>query len=140
METFEALLICSIRRYEEILTLFEAINNEGGDKNPSTLDSTGTKILQLQEKAALADQELISVITKIDSTASTHLTAHSLLEQRQDLMQRILGHNKSLLSTINNIKSLLAHEIKEMHGGRIALKGYSQTNSSQHGGIVNESR
>jgi hypothetical protein len=36
---------------------------------------------------------------------------------------------------------MLAHEIKEIQGGRAALNGYQrQTNPSQHGGIVNDSR
>ncbi len=139
MEEINALLMSSIGRYENILTMYETINNDTGDKSPSTLDSRGTKILQLQEEANLADHDLIAIIKEIDPAASTHLAAYSLIKQRQNLMQQILVHNRSLLSSINNIKSLLAHEIKEMQGGRAALKGYRQSTSSQNGGILNNS-
>ncbi|MBU1986353.1 MAG: hypothetical protein KJ846_03900 [Proteobacteria bacterium] len=55
-------------------------------------------------------------------------------------MRQILTHNRSLLSVINNIKSLLAHDIKAIQGGRTALNGYRQTTSSQNGGILNHAR
>lgn len=140
MEEINDLLISSIGRYENILTMYETINNNTDDKSPSTLDSRGIKILQLQEEANLADHDLIAIIKDIGPSASTHLAAYSLIKQRQNLMQQILVHNRLLLSAINNIKSLLVHEIKEMQGSRAALKGYRQTTSSHNGGILNDSQ
>lgn len=128
----DALLLGSVRRYEDILTLFAAINGDVGGNNPVTLDSSGTELLQLQEQAALADCNLVATLQEIQVDVS----AHPLLGKRQDIMQQILKHNLSLLSTVNNIKSLLAHEIKETQGGRAALNGYRQTTSSQNGGIL----
>lgn len=135
----DALLISSISRYQDILTLIAAMSNDTGDKNPAILDSRGTKILQLQEQAALADHELITIIEKMDPAVLAHLAAHPLMQQRQDIIQQILIYNRSLISTINNIKTLLAHEIKAMQGGRVALQGYRQTTSLQNGAIVNDS-
>lgn len=136
----DTLLLCSIGRYEEILTLFETLNSDAGDKSPATLDSRGSEVLQLQAQATLADQELITILSELDPAESAQLAAHSLMAQRHEIMQRILVQNRSLLSGIKNIQSLLAHEIKEIQGGRTALNGYRQTTSSQNGGILNDAR
>jgi hypothetical protein len=137
-DELDTLLQCSITRYENILTLFTAINSEVGDKNPATLHARGTEILLLQEQAALADHTLITTIQETNPAWHDHF---SLLAKRQDIMRQILIHTHSLLSTTSNIKSLLAHEIKEIQGGRAALNGYQrQTTPSQNGGILNDSR
>jgi hypothetical protein len=137
-EEIDTLLQCSIKRYEDILTLFTEINSETGDKNPATLHARGMEILLLQEQAALADHTLITTMQETNPARHDHF---SLLAKRQDIMRQILNHTHSLLSTANNIKSLLAHEIKEIQGGRVALSGYQQqATSSQNGGIVNDSR
>jgi hypothetical protein len=140
MKNLGTLLQTSVNRYEDILALFEAINDNRGDNTPSTFDSRGTEILQLQEKAALADQDLIATLKEMDPAMSAHLSSHPLMDRRQELMQQILTHNRSLLSVINNIKSLLAHDIKSIQGGRTALNGYRQTTSPQNGGILNHVR
>jgi len=129
---FEALLHSSVRRYEEILALFTAINGDGGDTNPATLDSRGTEILLVQEQAALADHDLIAALQAMRPVDGDHL----LMDRRQHIMQQILQHNRSLLTTVGNIKSLLAHEIKEAQGGRMALSGYRQPNHSQNGALL----
>ena len=137
-EELDTLLQCSITRYENILTLFTAINSEVGDKNPATLHARGMEILLLQEQAALADHTLITTMQETNPDWNDHF---SLLAKRQDIMRQILTHTHALLSTTNNIKSLLAHEIKEIQGGRAALNGYQQQSTpSQNGGILNDSR
>lgn len=136
MEELNALLLASIRRHGDILSMFEAINGARGDKDVATLHTRGTEILLVQEQAALADQGLLSILQEMGPA----LSAHPLLDQRQAIMHQILEHTRSLLSTINTIKSLLAHEIKEMQGGRAALNGYRQTPPSQNGGILNDCR
>jgi hypothetical protein len=135
-EELDSLLTNSIRRYEDILTLFAAINSERGDNNPEILHARGMAIVQLQEQAALADQALITTMQEMNPAL---LLDHPLLSRRQDIMRQILDHNRSLLSTTNNIKSLLAHELKQIQGGRAALNGYHcQINPSQNGGILND--
>ncbi len=137
MEEVDALILSSIRRYEDILTLFIAINSEVGDNNPATLHAGGMDILQLQEQAALADHTLITMMQEMNPI----FLDHPLLSKRQDIMHQILTQNRSLLSATNNIKSLLAHEIREIQGGRAALNGYQrQINPSQNGGILNDSQ
>jgi hypothetical protein len=137
MSDLDTLLQGSVKRYENILTLFAAINSERGDNNPATLHVRGMEILQLQEQAALADHILITTIQEMNPAWSDH----PLLSKRQDIMHQILVHTRSLLSATNNIKSLLAHEIKEIQGGRAALNGYQrQATPSQNGGILNDSR
>jgi len=128
---FDNLLQASVKRYEDILTLFAAINSDIGGKNPATLEQSGREILQLQEQAALADLDLIATLQEKDIDGS----GHPLLNKRQDIMQQILLHNRSLLTTVSNIKSLLAHEIKEMQGGRTALHGYCQSTPARNGDI-----
>ena len=128
---FDNLLQTSVKRYEDILTLFAAINSDVSGKNPPTLEQKGTELLQLQEQAALADHDLIATLQEMHTDGSDH----PLLNKRQDLMQQILLHNRSLLTTVSNIKSLLAHEIKEMQGGRAALHGYCQSTPGRNGDI-----
>jgi hypothetical protein len=134
-EVIAALLQSSITHYEEMLSLFIAINSESGNKNAETLDIWGTELLQLQEQAELADQLLMTALEEISPPASTL----PLLEKRLEIMRQVLTHNRALLSTATNIQSLLTHEIKEMQGGRAALNGYRQTTTSQNGGILNNS-
>jgi hypothetical protein len=129
------LLQSSIIRYEAILALFVAINNESGNKNAEALNVLGTEILQRQEQAELADQLLMTALEETAPPAS----ALPLLENRLEIMRQIYTHNQTLSATANNIKSLIAHEIKEMQGGRAALNGYRQTTTSQNGGILNNS-
>lgn len=131
-EKLDALLHCSVRRYEDILTLLAAINSDVGGNNAATLDSRGTEVLQLQEQAALADCELVTTLQEMHIDVSDH----PLIDKRLEIMQQIMSHNRSLLSSVHNVKSLLAHEIKEMQGGQAALHGYRQTTSSQNGGIL----
>lgn len=139
MENIDTLLLASIRRYENILALFATFSTET-DNNPATLHMRGTTLLQLQEEAALADADLAIILLEMSSTLpSAQLAAHPLLNKRKDIMQQVLDNNRSLLATINNIKSLLAHEIKELQSGRTALSGYRQTTSSSNGGILNDS-
>lgn len=130
-----ALLRSSITRYEEILALFIAINNESGNKNAEALNVLGTEVLQRQEQAEFADQLLMTALEETAPPAS----ALPLLENRLKIMRQIFTHNQTLSATANNIKSLIAHEIKEMQGGRAALNGYRQTTTSQNGGILNNS-
>jgi hypothetical protein len=134
-EGIAALLQSSIIRYEEILALFVAINNASGNKNGEALNILGTEILQRQEQAKLADQLLMAALEDTAPPAE----ALPLLEKRVEVMRQILTHNQALVSTANNIKSLIAHEIKEMQGGRAALNGYRQATTSQNGGILNNS-
>ena len=136
-EEINTLLQRSIKRYEDILSLFTAINSDAGDNNPATFQARGMEILQLQEHAALADNTLIATIQAMNPD----WLDRPLLSKRQDIMRQIFTHTHSLLSASNNIKSLLAHEIKELQGGRAALTGYQrQTHISQNGGILNDSR
>lgn len=132
MGRLDALLLCSLRRFEDILTLFAIINNDSGGTNPATLDNRGTEILQLQEQAALADDELVTLLHEEDLPAANY----HLLAKRREIMDQILQHNRSLLTTVSNVQSLLAHEIKEAQGGRAALNGYRQANPAQNGGIL----
>jgi hypothetical protein len=132
MSQLDALLLCSLRRFEDILTLFKIINNDSGGTNPATLGSRGTEILQLQEQAALADDELATLLHEEDLPAANF----HLLAKRREIMDQILQHNRSLLTTVSNVQSLLAHEIKEAQGGRAALNGYRQPNPAQNGGIL----
>lgn len=139
-QQFTDALEASIQRYEDILVLFKSINNNLEDKSTASLPTKGTVIFQLQEKATLADQELISTLKKMDTTISTHFSAHQLINRRQELIGQILTQNRSLLSVVKNIKSLLTHEIQQIQGGRTALKGYHKTTSSQNKTIVNHAR
>ena len=134
-EEFDTLLHCSVKLYEDILYLFATINNEKGDNNPEILQARGMAIEQLQEQAAIADQALITALQEVNPAWLDHL----LLSRRQDIMHQVLDQNRLLLSTTNNIKSLLAHELKQIQGGRSALNGYHrQINPSQNGGILND--
>lgn len=140
MENLDTLLLDSIKRYENILALFATFSTETESNNPATLHTRGTTLLQLQEEAALADADLAIALQEMSSTLSSNqLAAHPLLNKRKDIMQQVLDNNRSLLTTINSIKSLLAHEIKELQSGRTALTGYRQTTSSSNGGILNDS-
>jgi hypothetical protein len=139
MEDLNALLSASIQHYEDILALFVTINNDRGNYNPTTLHARSTELLHLQQEVALADDALTVAMKEINLDPAAHSANYPLIKKRQEVMRQILVHNRSLLATIQNIQSLLAHEIKELRGGRAALSGYRQATSSQ-GSILNDSR
>lgn len=139
MHDLNTLLSASIRHYENILALFVAINNDRDNYNPTTLHARSTELLHLQQEVALADDALAVAMKEISLDPADHSGNYPLIKKRQEVMHQILVHNRSLIATIQNIQSLLAHEIKEMQGGRVALNGYRQTTSSQ-GSILNDSR
>jgi len=139
MKDLNTLLSSSIRHYEDILALFVTINNDRGSYNPTTLHARSTELLQLQQEVALADDALTVAMKEINLDPATHCADYPLIKKRQEVMHQVLIHNRSLLASIQNIQSLLAHEIKELQGGRAALNGYRQTTSSQ-GNILNDSR
>jgi len=139
MEDLNTLLSASIRHYEDILALFVTINNNRGNYNPTTLHARSTELLNLQQEVALADDAIAIAMKEFTPGPADHSVNYPLIKKRQEVMHQILVHNRSLIATIKNIQSLLAHEIKEMQGGRAALNGYRQTTSSQ-GGLLNDSR
>jgi hypothetical protein len=138
MEDLTSLLSASIRHYEDILAMFVTINNNRGNYNPTTLYARSTELLHLQQEVALADDALAIAMKEINPDPADYSVNYPLIKKRQEVMHQILVHNRSLLATIQNIQSLLAHEIKELQGGRAALNGYRQTTSSQ-GNILNDS-
>jgi len=140
MNDLNSLLSTSIRHYEDILALFVTINNDRGNYNPTTLHARSMELLHLQEEVAVADDALAGAMAAITSDPAAHPVDYPLIKKRQEVMRQILVHNRSLLATIQNIQSLLAHEIKEMQGGRVALNGYRQTTSSQQACLLNDSR
>jgi len=140
MNDLNALLSASILHYEALLAMFEAINNDKGNANPAILQTRCADLLQLHEEIILADEAVSAAMQAASSTPVSLSLEHPLIERRQTLMRQAFSHNRSLLATIQNIQSLLAHEIKGMQGGRAALSGYRQTTSSHQGSILNASR
>jgi hypothetical protein len=140
MDNLDFLLLNSIRRYEDILALFVNFTADTWCNDPETLHNKGIIILQEQDKTALADADLIAILHEMSSTVPEQLVDHPLLNKRKDIMQQVLDHNRLLLTTINNIKSLLTHEIRELQSGHTAMTGYHQILSSFNGGIINDSR
>lgn len=140
MNDLNFLLAASIQHYEDLVAMFEVINHDKESCNPATLQDRSTEILQLQAEIALADDDLMVAMqaTNLDSTVLS--VQYPLIEKWQELMHQAFIHNRSLLETIQNLQSLLAHEIKEMQGCRAALHGYRQTTTSQQGSILNASR
>ncbi|MBV5340252.1 MAG: hypothetical protein J0665_11965 [Deltaproteobacteria bacterium] len=140
MNDLNLLLTSSIQHYEELIVMFEAINHDKGSCNPATLQARCTELLQMQSEIALADEALTVAMQATSGDPSALSFQYPLIEKWQALMHQAFIHNRSLLATIQNLQSLLAHEIKEMQGGRAALHGYRQTTASQQGSILNASR
>lgn len=140
MNDLNALLSTSIQHYEDILALFATINHDKGSYDPATLHAKSMELLALQKEIANGDETLVAAMNNISPDAPDQPVDYSLIEKRKELMRQIYIHNRSLLSTIQNIQSLLTHEIKEMQDGRTALNGYRRTSSTRHGSILNDAR
>lgn len=140
MNDLNFLLAASIQHYEDLVAMFEVINHDKGSCNPATLQARSTELLQLQAELALADEALTVAMQAKNAAPEALSVRYPLIEKRQELMRQAFIHNRSLVATIQNLQSLLAHEIKEMQGGRAALHGYRQTTTSQQGSILNASR
>jgi hypothetical protein len=140
MNDLNSLLTASIQHYEDLIAMFEAINHDKGSCNPTTLQARITELLQKQEELGQADNALTVEMQATNVDLDLLSVQYPLMEKRQELMRQAFIHNRSLVATIQNLQSLLAHEIKEMQGGRAALHGYRQTTTSQQGSILNASR
>lgn len=140
MNDLNSLLTASIQHYEDLIVMFESINHDKGSCNPATLQARSIELLQLQAELALADGALTVAMQATNADPDMLSFQFPLIEKRQELMRQAFIHNRSLLATIQNLQSLLAHEIKEMQGGRAALHGYRQTTTSHQGSILNASR
>jgi len=140
MNDLNSLLAASIQHYEDLVAMFEAINHDKGSCNPVTLQARSIELLQMQAELGQADEALTLTMQSANADSTALGVKYSLLKKRQELMHQAFIHNRSLLATIQNLQSLLVHEIKEMQGGRAALHGYRQTTTSQQGSILNASR
>jgi len=140
MNDLNFLLAASIQHYEDLIVMFKSINHDKGSCNPATLQARSTELLQKQEELGQADKALTIAMQATNADPDALSVQYPLIEKRQELMRQAFIHNRSLLATIQNLQSLLAHEIKEMQGGRAALHGYRQTTTSQQGSILNASR
>lgn len=140
MNGLKAQLSASIEHYEVLLAMYETIDNDKGSTSLSTLQSRCMEILQMHTEITLADDALTLALQTETHNPAVNSPALPLIERRLSLMRRAFNHNRSLLATIQNIQSLLAHEIKEIQGGRAALHGYRQISSTQNGSILNASR
>ncbi len=140
MNGLNALLSASIRHYEALLAMFGAINNDKSNTSPATLQASCTEILLVQTEITLADNAVTLALQAENHNQAAISHEFPLIERRLSLMRQAFNHNRSLLATILNMQSLLAHEIKEIQGGRAALHGYRQISSTQNGSILNASR
>jgi hypothetical protein len=140
MNDLNSLLAASIQHYEDLIVMFKSINHDKGSCNPATLQARSTELLQKQEELGQADKALTIAMQATNGDPSALSFQYPLIEKWQALMHQAFIHNRSLLATIQNLQSLLAHEIKEMQGGRAALHGYRQITTSQQGSILNASR
>lgn len=129
-----ALLVKSIRIYQEIGNLYQSMQNElsntSVNKAQTTVDALNTLLV-----AARTVDSLISL--DLETTTDFSETISKLLDKRDDLLTKLQDANKKVVVRVENVKSLLRHEITGMSTNRNAIKGYKPVQNDRKNIVKN---
>ena len=120
-ETCNAMLIKSIKIYEEINTLYQYIQNELSDRSSNKVQQTIETLKSLFTQAHTVDCQIDESINNISPLAGSTKT---LLGQREEVLRSLVQANQETKDKIENTKSLLQHDIKSLSTNRKAIQGY----------------
>lgn len=129
-ENCSNLLTESNRLYTQMLTLLGELDNSPEAGSELQLAQRNSACSDLQGRIQAVEAELGAALRTV---APEEPGLAHLLAERQDLMHRVYAVNRTALSKVEAVKSLLADEIRKCTTGHAALQGYRRSENS-HGG------
>ncbi len=119
----DALLVKSIRIYQEIAELYRELQDKLSSQSAKAIQQTILNLTNHSRNAETIDnlisESFKNVLSLPDSTTS-------LLNQRKNILKNLQQSNHQVVNSVNNIQSLLKHEITSMTTGHKAINGYKQ--------------
>jgi hypothetical protein len=129
----EAKIRQSLDHYSLVMTFLQEMERKIGIASDDELLAMDKALSELHVKAVDFDKALWDFLAQTTEKTALEL---SLLNQRTNLLQNIVGLNETITTKAAAVKSLIAHELGTLRSGLSALKGYRQQDQRQ-GSIVN---
>ncbi len=118
MARLDELLQNSIDRYQLIMN--EMLKLSGDVEMEGLVARAFTEsIAQLQADAARADEEVLAVLSE------GHVVDHPLIQQRLQLIEKIVEQNRLISSQAHGIMAVVSAELSQLRDGRAVVSGYA---------------
>ncbi len=117
----DALLIKALRLYQEVETLYQSMPKDLAAPAVMKAMTTVETINALLRDGQIMDNHIAEILkTQPGRSASTK----ALLDERNEILERIHSNNQEIAKRAENVKSLLRHEITSLSTSHHAIKGY----------------
>ncbi len=119
MAPLEELLRDSVDCYQHMLEAMLQLAEEFEQKSPTELRDGMEFLADLQSAAARADEQLLAVLSEGQAAA------HPLIQQRLQLIEKIVEQNRLISSQAHGIMAVVSAELSQLRDGRAAVSGYA---------------
>jgi len=126
-------LLQAIHVYEHMLNDMQNLEIEIGTASPATLMKFNESLKEQQDNVEKIEHDLF---TQLSNSCNSLGEIDLLIKMREKLMKDILFLNQQITIKASGIRSFMSHEMKRLHSGYTAMKGYKQIHHN-HGRIVN---
>ena len=134
MSDLTPLLKQSMVEYALVSRILDLLADHLDNPEPQLLVESLDRLNEAQERAKHTDAQVDALLHANPlEPADRHL-----LEQRMNMLARILEKNRLLFTRSNGMLAVTAAELSHLRGGRAALGGY-RTGSRHSGHVVNHS-
>lgn len=132
-QNIESLLAQSCSLYQELGSVYAELS-KNISSSPLLIQRFSQQIAELQEECKVIDKEIKNRLTQEDKQDASN---RQLLTQREELLKRLIQHNKTLSKNAGNVKSHIMYEMNSMNTNRNAINGYKPAHSGNTGRINN---
>jgi hypothetical protein len=103
-----------------ILDQILEIARELGKAQPQHIEACSGRLNKMQQEACWTDEALSELFRK----GGVDLGATSFLQERQELMRRVLEQNRLISDKVHGTMSVVSNEISQVKKGMTAMSGY----------------
>lgn len=130
----ELLLEKSIEIYQEIGSLYQYLQNNLSDQSTTKVHQTLATL-----NSRFLDAKDIDYQIAVCINIGDHLPASttSLLNKREEALQKLFQANRETKDRVESVKSLLGHEIGTLSTNRTAIKGYKPAEAEKRSIVRN---
>lgn len=133
MSELHQLLKQSMVEYALVSRVLDLLAQHLDNPEPQELVATLERLNEAQDRARTTDAHVDTLLQKPLTDEERRL-----LEQRMEVMARILEKNRLLFERSNGMLAVTSAELSHLRGGRAALGGY-RPGSARAGHVVNHS-
>lgn len=116
----------SNRLYRLMLDTLGSITEHNSSSSPEKVTERTIYLNKVHYSIEENDKLVSSVL---DQTKPRCEIIDSLLDERKELLEKLIKKNREVTRQIESVKSLLAEEMKKIKSGHLALSGYRQQTS-----------